>query len=782
MADEATVKKILEEFQKGTKTSSKLAVDSGKLIENAFGLAGAAAGGLRTGFEFLKNEVEGSLNTFRDLSKTGASFSNDVVGMTVAAKGMRLEMKDFQELMGKNAINFAGLGGNVTRGAEEFAKLSKGLMESKFVDELRQAGFSNKELNEVLALQVSFTKTSIRDDKKSRDEAIKSAADLAREMDLMAKMTGKSREAQMEEAKKLQTDQQVQAKLRQLTQGKSDEEAARIRSNFIKQYTEAESRGFGQAFKEVFATGVVQTKESATQASVFQEQFAATRKQALATQLGDEKAASAAAKEARAAGAKDFNDFSKNQLLTLGSATGPLFDTMSKTYNAQQTFNEGLEATAKKFGMSLKTEEDRLAVEKKMREEAVAAAAGRDKEGKEVSGATKAMINLGSRAGDVEAALYKKLLIPLNEKIGPGLGDFAQTILGARTKSGKAFTTAVEDTIQRGYDEEGKPRTGGRRGMLERERGEEFGLVGSIIKDTAGIVKKSTDALDDGIRYINQQYTNEDGVARRRRQQDRANVAPEENTGGRRGMLERDRQQRDLGTLGMTGQLWETPGLKEIGPNVKETILTEGQLTNMIKGINNVSVANTVNTAMTGQKNIPSIDQNKNQLEASGLSSMFKEMISMTKSQADSVQPSIGHKQMDSMLSLSSLGPADSKVKISASDNLKTMMPASNELKSTMMSMVNSQRELMDKVKGQSAEETQKILQAEMQKLASANQEGKNKDIPKLKTDTATLNDVVSSLNQLNKQIGQLIDVQVDIGSKQIRATKSNSKNLFERA
>jgi hypothetical protein len=45
----------------------------------------------------------------------------------------------------------------------------------------------------------------------------------------------------------------------------------------------------------------------------------------------------------------------------------------------------------------------------------------------------------------------------------------------------------------------------------------------------------------------------------------------------------------------------------------------------------------------------------------------------------------------------------------------------------------------------------------------------------------ASLSDVVASLNQLNTKVTQLIDVQKDIGNKQIRATKSNSNDVYAR-
>ena len=43
----------------------------------------------------------------------------------------------------------------------------------------------------------------------------------------------------------------------------------------------------------------------------------------------------------------------------------------------------------------------------------------------------------------------------------------------------------------------------------------------------------------------------------------------------------------------------------------------------------------------------------------------------------------------------------------------------------------------------------------------------------------ATLSDVVTSLNMLNKQMGQLLSQQDELGRKQIQATQANSSNVY---
>jgi hypothetical protein len=84
-------------------------------------------------------------------------------------------------------------------------------MDSNFIDGLKQAGYSNKELNDVLALQLTFQRSTFREDKESKAAAIESAGRLATEMDLQAKLTGKSREEQMENMRKQKDDMQIES-------------------------------------------------------------------------------------------------------------------------------------------------------------------------------------------------------------------------------------------------------------------------------------------------------------------------------------------------------------------------------------------------------------------------------------------------------------------------------------------------------------------------------------------------------------------------------------------
>ena len=405
----------------------------------------------KKGLEAVHKAVTDSMGGWRDLSKSGAGFNNDIIGMTVAAAGTRMPLADFAGVIKENASNFAGLGGNVTRGAEAFAKLGKEMFDSGITDSLKQLGYTNKDLNEVLALQIGTVRGSMRDDKASREAAIQSAADLANEMDLMAKMTGRTREEQQEAMKKAQGDASVEAKLRLIGIKEGPEAEKKARLEFLKQYNEAEAQGRGQMFKEVFATGQVMSKEAATQAALDGKAAEATRNAALATSKGDAESASKFNAQAREETLKLNQDETRLRQATLGKAGGVASESISATMmnkTARADFDSAQSIRGEdKFKNA--SEAELLAESKRRAQEAQA---GKDKDGTDVSGATKAAVQLGNRLDDVQSALKTGLLEPLNKEIGPGLKTFADKYLSGKDfeGSGKRIAPAIEGAMARG--------------------------------------------------------------------------------------------------------------------------------------------------------------------------------------------------------------------------------------------------------------------------------------------------------------------------------------------
>lgn len=446
----------------------------------------------------VKGVIDEGMGTWQKLSSTGASFSNDIVGMSAAAAGARLPLNEFADIIKSNAGNFNGLGGNAAKGAENFAKLSKEMADSGATDELRMLGMTSKDINSVLALTLSQQQTININDEKAKARAIQAASQLAFEMDTMAKLTGKSRQEQEENMRKAQADMQVEAKLRILTAGKSAEEAEAIRNNYLKQYNEAQLRGQGQMFKEVFATGTVQSQEAADQIAISGREAQATMAQARATAAGDAKAASEYSKQAQVEAMKNQNDINKLQLAAYSSNTAA-GETMKKSmeanmgmYKAEQAVTLELERAGKLKGLD---EQQRAvlvheeALKRIKQEQTNQEADGKKKPGSE---STEALVKLGARADDVRSAFTNGIINPINKDLGPALAKFNQGLGNAQMKDKTGAPTtkakALEGAMSKGYEEskagkaEGPKTAGGIAEAAKKKAG------GNIIENTGETV------------------------------------------------------------------------------------------------------------------------------------------------------------------------------------------------------------------------------------------------------------------------------------------------------
>ena len=435
-------------------------------FDSAMKSAGKAVDATKDAYNKVSPSLKEGLDTWRDLSKAGAGFSNDIVGMTAAAKGSRLPLGEFASVIKDNAASLSGFGGNVTRGAEEFSRLTKKMFDdyAPNTDQLIQMGIANKDLNELLMIQSVSTRAKMKDGDEKDRKLIENAMALGTEMDLMAKLTGKSREAQMEQQRKNQQDMAFEAAIRRKTIGMSADDAMEFEKNARNQLRDAQMRGQEAVFKDVFATGNIVSKEAAMQAAVNQEQAAATTKQA---QVSADKAmeakererqANAAGLEGRRAFDKDMQNDTKLMYASLGENGGAVGKAVRDSMTSQIEYQRNFEATSTKmFGENAKlTEDQKVQVQKRMDEEAKAAAAGKKGDGTQGDASTKALVNLGARAGDVESAFMNKIVKPLNEKVNPAFDKLAEGALGA-TKKGATETRV--NAAERELDEGAKGKT-----------------------------------------------------------------------------------------------------------------------------------------------------------------------------------------------------------------------------------------------------------------------------------------------------------------------------------
>lgn len=543
MSNDAEILRELKKLNKGGGASSPVETTGLKT-------ALSNAGNVVTDFsKTLLSGGEQLLGTFQDVSKSGASFSTDILGMGKAAYESRLNLNEFADIIKTNSTTLAGMGGNVTRGAEAFAKLSKTFFDDKSSSSLRDLGYTSKELNEVLALSVGMQKSGYKDTEDGRKRSVAAAQNLAYEMDAVAKLTGKSREQQAEEMKKAQADGRVEAKFRLMAQGKSEEEIAKMKEEYQLGLLQAQKNGTEQMYKEFFATGTYNTKQAATQSALMGEQSRAMEDQIKAMQGGDFAKAQAARGKVDAESMKNANDRTLLNLATFGDAAGSAGSIAQKNVETTDTMYHSVKKVAEANGILLNTQESYAKALKLALEDVQATQTGLRKgaSGKyeDVGKSGRAMVTTQQATQDAKAAAASVAEAAAkkdsNEQNLGAMSDKYRRTLPFQDleKKGKAGLEPVSETTP-----EGRKKSAA---QLEEESGGVVGKTTKAVGDLGSLVIETAKNI----------YIGGDKI-------------PGKSTG----------------SLGTTGKIIEDFGAGTLTMlHGKEGVITEDQMANLAKGI-----------------------------------------------------------------------------------------------------------------------------------------------------------------------------------------------------
>ena len=562
--------------------------------------AGPAGDALRKFTEPLKaatKYVEDSTGAFNKLSQTGNSFNNDIIGMKVAAANTRMSFDDFAGMMTKNngevGKSFAGLGGSVAKGGQAFTEFSKTFFDSGVAENLRQMGYTSKDLNEVLANQIGFQKSTTDTSVAGQVRTAQAAADLANEMDLIAKQTGKTRKEQEAALEKAKADGQIEAKMRLigLTQGAEAEKTAR--EGFAKQLAQAEAMGTGQVFKEMFATGTVRSQEAAMQMGLLGEAARGTAESAKALSKGNIEASQASMETAKVGNLANQKNVA---LLNItASGVGPAADVMKKNIEANDAAYHGAAKTAKAMGIAMEETTKVLQGQKKAIQD----------EQQARHGATAAMITVQGRLQDAAAAVANKVVAPLNKgeinKAGLQFSESASQGVkagdNAKDTAG-AYKTALENQAKMGGATQAPASAREKIEALATQMGVDKAVqatdkvVGGALQGVGSVALKATNFIGDAMKVYN--------------------------------MNQQAIPTRDEGTLGKTGQPFEPADF--IGKVAKgEMVLTPDQAQKFMMGAKTDGMANAVQEMA---KSMPKMKPDAGSFDLSGIAKQISTSVS----------------------------------------------------------------------------------------------------------------------------------------------------------
>ena len=725
-----------------------------------------------TSAEALKKNVAESADMYQNLSKAGMNFSGDLFAMSNAAVGMRMSTKEMEESFlsfQKDGI-LKGFGTNLTNSAEGFAAASKSFFDnnSKATDQLRAMGFTTRDINEVLALQGVTLRGKFKDDQEMQSVAANNAMKLANEMDALSKLTGKSRAEQAEMMKKQQADMQFEAAIRLKTQGMSAEEAAKFEANARQQLHEAQVLGQGQMFKEIFATGQIMTKEAATQAAINKDQANAAKKMA---DTAADRTLTAAQREEQgnkhrldlmAAATKDMNDVTKLQAMTLGDAGGTYSKTLNEGASKQIDFVRTIEKTAAANNIDLKTKEGYAAAAKKAMEEIEMAQAGMRKDAtgtaQPVDATSKALAGLTGRIGDVQSVLNEKFVQPIQGQVNKALEDLANKAfradgtLGGMIKDRPGMEKAT--VAQKAKSEID---IGGNAGFKEADgflqsAGAVNKATHKLIDETIPAVKKVAEAAVEKVKQL-------------------AETQP--------------KGSRSQGSLTMTGSMLENFGAgTPMMLHGMEAIMTPKDINSLVQNTLEGAMKAVPKSGVMDTTQLSKLDELKKSVISAGAPKTSGNDLDEQKRAAIMAgAPKTGNidlKKMGETVNANISSSYRDKVDMKSLKFDQYGMPITSQIKERAAEIPTEIKKKEEEKKAAST--TQPSAPATPPATTAAKPEEKKPDAAKPPAATgkeSTLNDVVVALNQLNTKVTTLIDVQKDLGQRQIKATKANGKDVY---
>ncbi len=208
------------------------------------------------GLKTLGNRLDVNIETFRQLSQTGANFGKSIVDLRLAAGEAALPLDDFAALVANNSKNLAALFGSTTQGAKRIAELGR-ITREVGIERLAPLGLTVDEINETLLLNLDSQRRTGILGRLTDAQRTESAINFAEQLDRLAKLTGQQRDELRAQIDAQKSNERFQAAL----QGQTD--ATRQRLQAFAGTVAGISPELAEGFQDLIANAGVPVTESA---------------------------------------------------------------------------------------------------------------------------------------------------------------------------------------------------------------------------------------------------------------------------------------------------------------------------------------------------------------------------------------------------------------------------------------------------------------------------------------------------------------------------------------
>jgi len=186
-------------------------------------LFGGAVQAASAGLQFVNKEFEKTYDAFTQLSRVGAAGAGGMDDTIEQFKALGVPINMLSTIVSKNADRLAGLEGSVADAALEFAKAAgaakNAAVNTQLSDmQLRILGYTTEEISDTFTQYADLQRRFGVQQTLTQDQLIQGSIRYGRELDVLAKLTGQSRDQLKRQLDQKMLDERFAATLRGMSE------------------------------------------------------------------------------------------------------------------------------------------------------------------------------------------------------------------------------------------------------------------------------------------------------------------------------------------------------------------------------------------------------------------------------------------------------------------------------------------------------------------------------------------------------------------------------------
>lgn len=375
-------------------------------------------------FEKLMKMQEAELDAYRQITKSGVNLGGSLADIRLNALEMGTTLEGFGKLVGENSKLFAQMGSTADAGARSFINLSKDIRNSDVGKNLRALGYSIDDINGSTANYLKITGGRTAEEMKNTKALTASAGAYMQQLDMLATITGQSREQQEKALQEATANAAYESYLQTL-----DEEGRKKATAAMQNALAVGGKGAADALKSQLMGLPPMTEAAQNFTAMLPNAAAGVRDMGSAVSDSSKslKDVNRSYSQAMVGSARDAKNLGKEQMAAMSMSGGAMADTaMQAQRNANLLHSKNIN-NAEDFDAL----QQQIAADQKKREQSTAAQAAETEQ---------AFKNLGA---ELMAAL-----MPVIKELTPVIQDLAQKMIQFARDNMPAIKAGLEMVVQ----------------------------------------------------------------------------------------------------------------------------------------------------------------------------------------------------------------------------------------------------------------------------------------------------------------------------------------------